>query len=113
MKAERIAREERGRAEQGAAGAAPRAVRPAHAAGHPELTNTSEIEQGAPRHRARAHLHRPEAKASANDAEPTTANAAGARTSAQLTGRVVSDKMDKTVTVLVERQVMHPLIGKS
>ena len=30
----------------------------------------------------------------------------------QLTGRVVSDRMDKTVTVLVERQVMHPVIGK-
>ena len=29
-----------------------------------------------------------------------------------LTGTVVSDKMDKTVTVLVERQVMHPTIGK-
>jgi small subunit ribosomal protein S17 len=29
-----------------------------------------------------------------------------------LTGRVVSDKMDKTVTVVVERQVMHPTIGK-
>ena len=29
-----------------------------------------------------------------------------------LTGRVVSDKMDKTVTVLVERKVKHPLIGK-
>ena len=27
-------------------------------------------------------------------------------------GRVVSNKMDKTVTVLVERQVMHPVIGK-
>jgi small subunit ribosomal protein S17 len=30
----------------------------------------------------------------------------------RLTGRVVSDKMDKTVTVLVERRVKHPLIGK-
>jgi small subunit ribosomal protein S17 len=30
----------------------------------------------------------------------------------QLTGTVVSDKMDKTVTVVVERQVMHPTIGK-
>lgn len=30
----------------------------------------------------------------------------------QLTGRVVSDKMNKTVTVLVERQVMHPMYGK-
>ena len=30
----------------------------------------------------------------------------------QLTGTVVSDKMNKTVTVVVERQVMHPVIGK-
>jgi small subunit ribosomal protein S17 len=30
----------------------------------------------------------------------------------QLTGRVVSDKMDKTVTVLVERRVPHPLYNK-
>ena len=29
-----------------------------------------------------------------------------------LTGRVVSNKTDKTVTVLVERKVKHPLIGK-
>jgi len=29
-----------------------------------------------------------------------------------LTGRVVSDKMDKTVTVLVERRVAHPIYGK-
>jgi len=29
-----------------------------------------------------------------------------------LVGTVVSDKMEKTVTVLVERQVMHPVIGK-
>jgi small subunit ribosomal protein S17 len=29
-----------------------------------------------------------------------------------LTGRVVSDKMDKTVTVLVERRVTHPMYGK-
>jgi small subunit ribosomal protein S17 len=29
-----------------------------------------------------------------------------------LTGRVVSDKMTKTVTVLVERRVKHPLYGK-
>jgi small subunit ribosomal protein S17 len=30
----------------------------------------------------------------------------------QLSGRVVSDKMMKTVTVLVERRVKHPLYGK-
>lgn len=29
-----------------------------------------------------------------------------------LHGRVVSDKMDKTITVLVERRVKHPLYGK-
>ena len=29
-----------------------------------------------------------------------------------LTGRVVSDKMDKTITVLVERRVMHPVYKK-
>ncbi len=29
-----------------------------------------------------------------------------------LTGRVVSDKMNKTVTVLIERRVRHPVLGK-
>lgn len=29
-----------------------------------------------------------------------------------ITGRVVSNKMDKTVTVLVERLVKHPVYGK-
>lgn len=29
-----------------------------------------------------------------------------------LIGRVVSDKMDKSAVVLVERQVRHPLYGK-
>jgi len=27
-------------------------------------------------------------------------------------GKVISDKMDKTITVMVERQVKHPLYGK-
>ena len=31
----------------------------------------------------------------------------------RITGRVVSDKMDKTVTFLVERRVRHPLYGKT
>ena len=30
----------------------------------------------------------------------------------RLTGRVISDKMTKTVTVLVEHRVKHPLYGK-
>ena len=29
-----------------------------------------------------------------------------------LTGTVVSDKMDKTVTVMVERKIKDPLLGK-
>lgn len=34
------------------------------------------------------------------------------KTKRTLTGIVVSDKMNKTVTVLVERRVMHPVLGK-
>ena len=44
-----------------------------------------------------------------NQATTTAAPAALTRT---LVGRVVSDKMNKTVTVLVERRVKHPMIGK-
>lgn len=29
-----------------------------------------------------------------------------------INGRVISDKMDKTITVLVERLVKHPVYGK-
>ena len=29
-----------------------------------------------------------------------------------VTGKVVSDKMNKTITVLVERRVKHPVYGK-
>jgi small subunit ribosomal protein S17 len=29
-----------------------------------------------------------------------------------VTGKVVSDKMDKSITVLVERRVKHPVYGK-
>jgi small subunit ribosomal protein S17 len=35
-----------------------------------------------------------------------------AKTNRRLTGRVVSNAMDKTITVLVERRVRHPLYGK-
>ena len=33
-------------------------------------------------------------------------------TARTITGRVVSDKMDKTIKVLVERKVKHPIYGK-
>jgi small subunit ribosomal protein S17 len=42
-------------------------------------------------------------------AEGSTGPAKANRT---LTGRVVSDAMDKTITVLIERRVQHPLYGK-
>ena len=45
--------------------------------------------------------------------EQPTEGAPKKGTSHTLTGRVVSDKMDKTVTVLVERRVRHPLYGKT
>jgi small subunit ribosomal protein S17 len=44
--------------------------------------------------------------------EPAKNAAPKAKNQRTLTGVVVSDKMDKTVTVIVERQVMHPVIGK-
>ena len=34
------------------------------------------------------------------------------KTERTIEGRVVSNKMQKTVTVLLERQVQHPLYGK-
>lgn len=39
-------------------------------------------------------------------------NTETAKLTRALTGTVTSDKMDKTVTVLVERRVKHPLYGK-
>jgi small subunit ribosomal protein S17 len=46
------------------------------------------------------------------NASQAGAGAAAAISHRRLTGRVVSDKMDKTVTVLVERKVKHALYGK-
>ena len=40
---------------------------------------------------------------------PAAAEAKGART---LTGRVVSEKMQKTVAVEIERLIKHPMYGK-
>jgi small subunit ribosomal protein S17 len=41
--------------------------------------------------------------------EDISQNTVGLRT---ISGRVVSNKMDKTITVLVERVVKHPVYGK-
>jgi small subunit ribosomal protein S17 len=34
------------------------------------------------------------------------------KTQRTITGRVLSDKMDKTVSVVIERLIKHPLYGK-
>ncbi len=34
------------------------------------------------------------------------------KTKRTVTGKVISNKMDKTITVLIERKVKHPLYGK-
>ena len=56
----------------------------------------------------------PAAKKQGNsrNAPATPVQQASVKNQRSLTGIVVSDKMDKTVTVVVERQVMHPTIGK-
>ena len=43
---------------------------------------------------------------------PTAPAAEAAPLQRTLIGRVISNKMDKTVTVLVERRVKHPVYGK-
>ncbi len=45
-------------------------------------------------------------------ATPAGTNSEQIQANRTLTGRVVSDAMDKTITVLVERRVQHPLYGK-
>ncbi|NKI19185.1 30S ribosomal protein S17 [Spongiibacter sp. KMU-166] len=35
-----------------------------------------------------------------------------AKSARTATGKVISDKMDKTITVLIERRVKHPIYGK-
>ena len=44
--------------------------------------------------------------------EGRKANGIDRKAYAPLQGRVVSDKMDKTITVMVERRVKHPVYGK-
>jgi len=42
----------------------------------------------------------------------TSAAATPGKAAQSVTGRVVSDKMNKTITVLVERRAKHPIYGK-
>ena len=43
---------------------------------------------------------------------PTAPATDAPKSTRRIVGRVVSSKMDKTITVLVERRVKHPLYGK-
>lgn len=43
---------------------------------------------------------------------PHTAPRPARSTRKERVGRVISDKMDKTITVAIERQVKHPIYGK-
>jgi small subunit ribosomal protein S17 len=47
-----------------------------------------------------------------SEAQAQTAVQAPAKNRRTLVGRIVSDKRDKTVTVLIERRVKHELYGK-
>lgn len=55
-------------------------------------------------------------QAQQNPARHSGSEAAGERAAAgsprSVTGTVVSNRMDKTITVLVERRVQHPVYGK-
>jgi len=53
------------------------------------------------------------AESAAEAAPENQAAQSGARSKARtVTGTVVSNRMDKTITVLVERRVQHPVYGK-
>ena len=45
-------------------------------------------------------------------ASPNAADAAAAKNTRTLVGKVVSDKREKTITVLIERRTKHELYGK-
>jgi small subunit ribosomal protein S17 len=44
--------------------------------------------------------------------QANTTGATPAKAQRRIVGRVISNKMDKTITVAVERTVKHPLYGK-
>jgi len=49
---------------------------------------------------------------STSKSEAANAASTEKKTERRIVGRVVSNKMNKTITVLVERSVKHPLYGK-
>src|SRR5439155_70640 len=109
---ERPAGQEARRAAERADGAALGAVQAADAEGDPAIDEYQPDPAHPARHRARADAARPDEHAyrsqgMTDNQTPEAQPAAPARQRLiqTLTGKVVSDKMDKTVTVLVERRV--------
>ena len=47
-----------------------------------------------------------------NESAPVAESVAVDKTARTATGKVVSNKMDKSITVLVQRRVKHPVYGK-
>ena len=79
-----------------------------------QLTNTAKLKQVRRGIARVAHADAPEGRPGMTEASRSRSGGRRPRKPliATLTGRVVSDKMNKTVTVLVERRVKHPLYGK-
>src|SRR5690606_33893904 len=107
---ERLARQGRRGAEQGTGRVAQGAFLPAHAARHPAVEQHEPALPHPARHRAGPDPAQGKGRRQMN----AEANTAVTRESfpRTLEGRVVSNKMHKTVTVLVERRVKHPIYGK-
>ena len=80
-----------------------------------QLGNNAQDPGGPARHRTGQDTAESEGEAGMNEQTQAVAGAAapvkGSLIQTQI-GRVTSDKMDKTVTVLVEHRVKHPLYGK-
>ena len=79
-----------------------------------QISDSAQIEEAAPRHRAGATVMTEKAATQMSESNRNSERAEGGAqaNTRTLAGRVVSDKMQKTVTVLVERKVKHPLYGK-
>jgi len=71
------------------------------------LTNHSQIKKSTSRYRACPYSDQTEGGRQMSESVQQKV-----KVQRTLVGRVVSDKMTKTVTVLVERKVKHPVIGK-
>jgi small subunit ribosomal protein S17 len=86
-----------------------KAKTPARSARHAPAAHAAKAREAQP-------LDAPQAEAAERTetaaAAPAAVSAESARGARRLTGRVVSDKMQKTIAVEIERLVKHPVYGK-